>query len=386
MKNLGKFKIISGLCLAILLWSLFSCSTSRSMSQTSYVAPGIDITFDSEDIADTVYVTVSPIPTDTTLYLKEYVEAIATGKTTAFPVKNQTVHISLDSIPSVYKINCDYYKFATIYMRGSEHVDIKVNSLTPIKYDLSSSEPNTSTPHIDEFAKLRTKLFKISRHKLTEQEFDSLSQQMYSLIDKIMVESDPETATRVVSMLEDDFAPYAFQRLPAGSENTLHYTNACALRNTGNRNANQQQMLQQGIQTNAPTPEFSLPNLEGESFNINSLRGKWVVLDFWVSWCGPCKRGFKEMKKLYAEHSDNLEVVAIACGDQETTWRKLVEELELPWINLLAPAPESHDGTVAGYPISAYPTKIIIDPDGQLRDYIIGEDEEFYDRLERMIR
>lgn len=67
------------------------------------------------------------------------------------------------------------------------------------------------------------------------------------------------------------------------------------------------------------------------------------------------------MKKLYADHSNLLEVVAIACGGQTDVWQNLVKELQLPWINLLAPTPESHDGTVGGYPVPAYPTKIVID-------------------------
>lgn len=62
-----------------------------------------------------------------------------------------------------------------------------------------------------------------------------------------------------------------------------------------------------------------------------------------------------------------------------------MKELELHWINLLAPAPESHDGTVAGFPIDAYPTKVIIDPSGRLCDYTVGESDEFYDKLERLL-
>ena len=92
------------------------------------------------------------------------------------------------------------------------------------------------------------------------------------------------------------------------------------------------------------------------------------------------------MKHLYADNADKLEVVAIACGDQTEVWQQLIKDLELPWINLLAPSPESRGGTVGGFPVTAYPTKIVIAPDGSMRDFIVGEDEEFYDKLLNMIK
>lgn len=385
MKN---FKItnlainISGI--AVLLFCLLSCATSKKITQVA-VLPGIDIKFAGEQVADTVYVTISPIPTDTNLYVKEYVEAMENGPTKAYPVKDRAVHIFPDSVPSIYKIACDSYSLPSYYMRSSDHLDMTINSLGPPKYQATGGIYK-KIPYSDDFYKLRSKLFVISRYKLTERELDSLSREMKLLLDKMMSTADPETATRIVTQLDEDFAPYAFGKLPAGVENTLFYTYACARRNSATRTERQQKMLEESLAATAPTPEISLNSLDGQTFNISSYRGKWVVIDFWASWCGSCRRGFEKMKKIYADKSDKLEVVAIACGDQEETWRKALEELELPWVNLLAPAPDSHDGTVAGYPVSAYPTRIIIDPEGRLCDYTIGEVDDFYEKLERFIK
>lgn len=378
-------RILLKLSLALIIIIAGGCSTTKKL-QKQDVLPGIDITFTGEQVADTVYVTISPIPSDTNMYVKDYVEVTDNGRAVACPVIDRRVHIIPDSEASIYKIACDYYSLPSYYLRNRDHLDMTISSLSPANYNVTGGIYSKEIPFTDEFYKLRGKLHKISRYKLTEQELDSLSKEMYSLIDRMMDVSEPETATRIVTQLEQDFVPYAFNRLPDGSENTLYYSYASAIRNTASLTESQQKMVEESLENSAPTPDIILNCLDGEVFNVSSLRGKWVVIDFWTTWCGPCKKGFEKMKKLYSANSDKIEVVAIACGDHEDTWREMVEKLELPWVNLLASAPDVNNGTVAGFPVPSYPTKIVIDPEGRLCDYVIGETEDFYEKLERLIK
>ena len=70
---------------------------------------------------------------------------------------------------------------------------------------------------------------------------------------------------------------------------------------------------------NAPIPAFHLKNLKGKKIQINDLKGRVVVISFWATWCGPCKRELDDLAELYKKHKDNgFKVLAIATDGPET--------------------------------------------------------------------
>ena len=132
-----------------------------------------------------------------------------------------------------------------------------------------------------------------------------------------------------------------------------------------------------------PAPDFTLKDINGNDFALSSLRGKYVVLDFWGSWCGWCIKGFPEMKKAYAKHRDKVEFVGVACQDTETKWKAAVAKHELPWKNVF----NSRTDTVnVAYALKAFPTKVVIDPEGIIVKIIVGESPEFYTFLDELCK
>lgn len=128
-------------------------------------------------------------------------------------------------------------------------------------------------------------------------------------------------------------------------------------------------------------PDFTLKDLERNDISLNQFKGKWVVLDFWGSWCRYCIAGIPDMKEAYEKyHSKGLEIIGIDCNEPQDAWKNAVEKYQLPWVNVYNPAPRG-EGLGAQYGIKGYPTKILIDPTGSVYSIYLGEDPAFYSCL-----
>lgn len=130
-------------------------------------------------------------------------------------------------------------------------------------------------------------------------------------------------------------------------------------------------------------PAFTLNDLEGNPLSLASLRGKYVVLDFWGSWCIWCIRGIPAMKEAYAKHKDKMEILGVDCNDSEEKWKEAVAEHSLPWLQVRCPD-DKLQALSNQYNIEGFPTKIVIDPEGKLVKVVVGEDPAFYTFLDEL--
>lgn len=134
---------------------------------------------------------------------------------------------------------------------------------------------------------------------------------------------------------------------------------------------------------NMMAPDFSLKGLDGKEISLSELRGKWVIIDFWGSWCPWCIKGFPALKEAYAKYSDKLEVLGVDCGDTEEAWRDAVKKYSLPWLNVYNPG---KSGTVLEqYAVQGFPTKVLVNPEGKIADLVVGEDPSFFTRLASLL-
>jgi len=128
-------------------------------------------------------------------------------------------------------------------------------------------------------------------------------------------------------------------------------------------------------------PDFKLNDLQGQPLSLSSLRGRYVVLDFWGSWCIWCIRGIPKMKEYYEKYNGKFEILGIDCNDPEDKWRAAVKEHALPWLHVYNPKEST---LLADYGIQGFPTKIILSPEGQVAKTFLGEDPAFYDYLDEL--
>ena len=130
--------------------------------------------------------------------------------------------------------------------------------------------------------------------------------------------------------------------------------------------------------------EIVLPDLQGNQLKLSSLRGKYVVLDFWGSWCIWCIRGIPHMKEAYAKYKDKMEILGVDCRDTEAKWKAAVDEHQLPWLQVRCPD-DQLSALADKFQIEGFPTKIVIDPEGKPVKTIVGEDPAFYTFLDELL-
>lgn len=143
-----------------------------------------------------------------------------------------------------------------------------------------------------------------------------------------------------------------------------------------------QELIKEGVEA----PIFTLPDNLGNSVSLGSFRGKWVVLDFWGTWCGYCIKGIPAMKAAYEKHKSKCEFISIDCNESREKWLAGVEKYQMPWVHLynsddVAP----RENVSAIYAIQGYPTKIIITPEGLIHKIFVGENDDFYNELDRVL-
>ena len=139
--------------------------------------------------------------------------------------------------------------------------------------------------------------------------------------------------------------------------------------------------LQQG---DVDAPAFTFQDREGKDVSLSDFKGKWVIIDFWGSWCRYCIKGIPALKEAYAKYQTQVEVIGVACRDPKQTLIRALQKSELPWINILNPDPKGGK-VLQDYSVPGFPTKVIVDPAGKIRNITIGDDPEFYVTLEKLL-
>ncbi len=123
-------------------------------------------------------------------------------------------------------------------------------------------------------------------------------------------------------------------------------------------------------------PEISLPNLNGDKVKLASFRGKVVLLEFWASWCGPCRNELIHLNEIYKKYKNQgLEVIGISLDrSQPQEIKKFLERLGIEYLNLLGDGKTlEHFSNLPGLgPIKGIPTTFIIDREGQICRRFVG--------------
>lgn len=110
-------------------------------------------------------------------------------------------------------------------------------------------------------------------------------------------------------------------------------------------------------------PDIKLPDVKGKKIELNSLKGKVVVLDFWASWCGPCRRSMPDLKAIYQKYKDKgLEVYAVSLDTEKKDWEKAIGEDATTWLHVI----DIDNAVAKKWQIEYIPNTYLIDKTGKV--------------------
>jgi thiol-disulfide isomerase/thioredoxin len=133
----------------------------------------------------------------------------------------------------------------------------------------------------------------------------------------------------------------------------------------------------------AAAPAFALPDVAAKTVSLGALKGHVVYVDFWASWCGPCRRSFPWMNAMQKKYgAQGLEVIAINVDKRRADADRFLAQVPAQFTTVFDPA----GATPGSYDVKAMPSSILIDADGNVALVEEGFRDERRDALEARIR
>ncbi|MCD8166207.1 MAG: TlpA family protein disulfide reductase [Bacteroides sp.] len=186
----------------------------------------------------------------------------------------------------------------------------------------------------------------------------------FSLLKELFIKKNPDKTYAAYLLFNDPYLKD--QHFPTYEKTFRTFTPSVKATESGVKIEGELELLR-GSGVGATLEEFDLLCLDGNRVKLSDYRGKYVMLDFWASWCGPCRMATPNLMKLYweLEDRDDFEIIGIACKDKEENWRKAVEEDKPAWIQLIDDKGPGAGSLWNKYRIKGIPLALFLDPDGK---------------------
>lgn len=146
--------------------------------------------------------------------------------------------------------------------------------------------------------------------------------------------------------------------------------------------------IKDNIGIGKPAKDFSIKLMDGKTFTLAGQKGKVLLIDFWATWCPPCREGIPGLKKFYAKYKDrNFEILGISLDDKAKTAAKYIQKHEMNWLHA-ATSNGWMDPTARFYNVHSIPSYWLIDKKGILRDfgYHLRDKETLKQAIEKLLK
>jgi len=252
--------------------------------------------------------------------------------------------------------------------RGNMELNGHADSLEHIKLTGSKTqdEANAYSKQLELFSAQETALYqkygKVSKEEqlALEQKLGELRTQKRSIADQYIA-SHPESAFSL-SLIKDRATMGEYQDIRAAYDKLGKTIKATP---EGKRLADRLTILKRSM-IGTPMLNFTQNDAEGKPVSFSAFKGKYVFVDFWASWCGPCRAENPNVLKAYNEFKDkNFTVIGISLDDKGENWNKAIKEDGMPWTQLSDLKGWKNEVSTY-YGITGIPSNLLIDPQGKI--------------------
>lgn len=281
--------------------------------------------------------------------------------------------------PGVMELTVDYQDMSKSILSGSTAQDQaekleRLRDKVTLKYqtdiDIHTSyraKLDAAYPTADEATR--------EEMKYKENELKAYQQPMYEELRKVQARFIKENPNAYVSV---ETMRFMIGSMPYAESNALFEGLSQELKNTemGMDVAKELEDIKSGS-PGSPATQFTAEDINGETLSLASYKGQYVLLDFWASWCVPCRAGNPHLISLYNKYqSKGFEIIGVADDtSNKPAWHKAVDKDKIGiWKHVLRGAYfdrqtrqfNTENDITIGYGISSLPTKILIDPEGMI--------------------
>lgn len=127
----------------------------------------------------------------------------------------------------------------------------------------------------------------------------------------------------------------------------------------------QMQVKQQSVKVGSIPPDITMQSPDGKTYSLSSLKGQVVLLDFWASWCGPCRRTNPELVRIYNKFKDqNFTVFSVSLDKNAQSWRQAIFKDNLTWEYHVSDLQYWSSTAAKLYNVTSIPKTFLINKDG----------------------
>ncbi|MCZ4245126.1 TlpA family protein disulfide reductase [Pedobacter punctiformis] len=196
------------------------------------------------------------------------------------------------------------------------------------------------------------------------------------------LEQHLELMTYIPKRIKDQVSPEAFSRLNGQQLSALSYlvkvdnydyskTFVEKIPVADLKSISAQHLLKKAdslkqFSTGINAPDFSLPDEKGKLVSLADFKGRIVVLDFWASWCGPCRREMEVFKTFYKNYEDKVQFISISLDEDPSKYKTALQEMNIPWLKLWDKSGFGKSALQASYGFKAIPFCVVVDPEGKV--------------------